>query len=272
MNADASRTHVDNATISDFGAQWTRFVDNEGYHGSVELLADHIEPLLTLDALRGKTVAEIGSGTGRIVLMPAGAGVARAHAIEPSDCYRILLQNTRHRADIISCQNVRGQDFEGENLDYVFAIGVLHHVTDPRPIVRRAYEALKPGGEMYVWLYGREGNELYLAFVQPFRAITRRLPDAVLLGVCHGLGVLLTGYIGLCRFLPLPMRRYMVDYLGKLESRRRLQTIFDQLNPAYAKYYTRDEACALLAECGFSNVRAHHRHGYSWSVIGRKAD
>jgi len=46
--------------------------------------------------------------------------------------------------------------------------------------------------------------------------------------------------------------------------------IYDQLRPTYAKYYTGAEACALLASAGFSDVRAHHRHGYSWAVVGTK--
>lgn len=44
--------------------------------------------------------------------------------------------------------------------------------------------------------------------------------------------------------------------------------IYDQLNPAYAKYYRRDEARALLEDAGFQDVRLHHRHGYSWTVLG----
>jgi hypothetical protein len=46
--------------------------------------------------------------------------------------------------------------------------------------------------------------------------------------------------------------------------------IYDQLNPAYAKYYMKREAVKLLLDGGFINVRVHHRHGYSWTVIGTK--
>jgi hypothetical protein len=51
--------------------------------------------------------------------------------------------------------------------------------------------------------------------------------------------------------------------------KRRL-IMYDQLNPAYAKYYTRSEAENLLLNGGFINVRVHHHHGYSWTVIGTK--
>jgi hypothetical protein len=47
-------------------------------------------------------------------------------------------------------------------------------------------------------------------------------------------------------------------------------SVFDQLNPAYAKYYRRDEAIALLRNAGFEEITCRHRHGYSWTVTGRK--
>ncbi len=47
-------------------------------------------------------------------------------------------------------------------------------------------------------------------------------------------------------------------------------TVFDQLNPTYAKYYTRDEAEALAAGAGFTDIQLYHRHGYSWTVVARR--
>ena len=61
-------TDLSEKTIADFGAQWTIFVDNEGYYGSIEYFLDTASPLLSLDDVRGATVADIGSGTGRFVL------------------------------------------------------------------------------------------------------------------------------------------------------------------------------------------------------------
>ncbi len=68
-------------------------------------------------------------------------------------------------------------------MDFVLSIGVLHHIPDPAPVFPRRVFALRPGGRMAVWLYGREGNAAYLAAVRPLRAITRRLPHPVLAGI-----------------------------------------------------------------------------------------
>ena len=55
-----------------------------------------------------------------------------------------------------------------------------------------------------------------------------------------------------------------------MSRKKRFLVIYDQLKPAYAKYYTGAEAEALLRKAGFVDVRAHHRRGYSWTVIGTR--
>jgi SAM-dependent methyltransferase len=258
-------------TIEDFGEQWTRYEDNPGYYGSLALFADITGPLLSPSEVSGRRVAEIGSGTGRIVRMLAAAGATRIVAVEPSDSIGALKRNTADLADRVEYVHARGEELPGQEVfDLVFSIGVLHHVPDPRPIVARAFEALRPGGRMLVWLYGREGNGLYLALALPLRAVTRRLPHPVLATVCRLLDPPLWGYMQLCKRVALPMHVYMNRHLVHLSSRARRLTIYDQLNPAWAKYYTETEARCLLAQAGFVDVRTYRRHGYSWAVMGTR--
>lgn len=47
-------------------------------------------------------------------------------------------------------------------------------------------------------------------------------------------------------------------------------TVFDQLNPAYAKYYTTAKARELLARVGLVDVALNHCNGYSWVVAGNQ--
>ena len=209
--------------------------------------------------------------TGRIVNMLLDARAAHVIALEPSEAEKVLRLNTADRKDRITYVRARGEELPLDlDLDFVLSIGVLHCVVDPGPVVRRAYEALKPGGVMAIWLYGREGNELYLRLVLPLRVVTQRIPDFLLRGIVHILTVALIGYIGLCRRIRLPMRDYVLNVLGKYTYGPLFITVFDQLNPAYARYYTGEEAEALLSDAGFQGVEIFRRHSYSWTVVGRK--
>jgi hypothetical protein len=66
------------------------------------------------------------------------------------------------------------------------------------------------------------------------------------------------------------MRAYMRGVIAHYGWRHYFLTIFDQLNPAYAKYYRREEALELMEKAGFADVRLYHRHGYSWTVVGSR--
>ena len=269
MKTKASETII-RQTIEDFGAQWTRYPDNDGYYASVTMLADILAPFTAPEDLNGAQVAEIGSGSGRIVNMLLDAGAAHVVALEPSAAIKALRRNTADRAARVTCVQATGEQLPLGNFDAVLSIGVLHHIVEPAPVVRRAHDALKPGGWFIAWIYGREGNRLYLALAEPLRHITRRLPDFLLAGLAHALVPLLSFYALLCRLLPLPMRDYMRNVICRYGWRHRFLTIFDQLNPAYAKYYTEDEARCLLTDAGFVNVRLHNRHGYSWVIVGER--
>src|SRR4030042_1217271 len=125
---------------------------------------------LNADEIEGCRVAEIGSGTGRIVNMLLEAGAKHVVALEPSDAFEVLCRNIK-QPEKVTCLKITGDKLPAYgDLDYIFSIGVLHHIPDPIPVVEAAYRALRPGGHFLIWLYGKEGNGLYLAFIIPLRA------------------------------------------------------------------------------------------------------
>ena len=258
-------------TIDDFGDQWTRYTNNDGYYGSSDLLADVFGPLLAPEALKGKEVLEIGSGTGRIVHMLLAAGAAHVTAVEPSRAMSVLKENTLLSAERITYLQCRGDELPGDApQDFVVSIGVLHHILEPQPVLAAAYRTLKRGGKIVIWLYGWEGNGSYLSVIQPMRAVTTRLPHLLLSPICHGLNLLVAGYIGLAKYFPIPLRRYMTEVIGRFSTSKRYLVIYDQLKPAYAKYYREHEVRMLLEDVGFEDVKLHHRHGYSWTAVASK--
>lgn len=47
-------------------------------------------------------------------------------------------------------------------------------------------------------------------------------------------------------------------------------TIYDQLNPAYARYYRKEEIVKLMEIGGFKDISLYYRHGYSWTAVETK--
>lgn len=263
---------TDEQTIADFGEQWTKFPELQGFFASTDIFRDIAGPLIDCDGIRGLSTMDIGSGSGRYTNILLDLGASRVIAVEPSDAMAITQSNTAARAGQVDYVLRPAHLIERHNeVDLAISIGVLHHIVDPAPSVRAVHDALKPGGRFMAWLYGREGNETYLGFVLPVRRFTRSLPHCVLKTLSMLLTPPLIFYIWLCRWLPLPLRAYMRNILAHLTPAQLCLNIYDQLKPAHAKYYTGAEARALFEDSGFCNVRLYHRHGYSWTVIGEKA-
>lgn len=258
---------IRSATIRDFGNQWHRHNRlDEDYWCDLSMLKDYFGPLLELDELEGCAIAEVGSGSGRIIRMLSLCHPRALHAIEPSEGVDILRRNTTDLLNV-TIHNRRGDTFHVGDLDYIFSLGVIHHIKDPLATLKNIRKNLKPGGRFVVWVYGKENNGVYLAFYRSVQKITRRLNDRVLDAIAAALNVALVPYIYLCRHMRLPMRDYLVNVFAPCGMEKRRYIIFDQLNPTYAKYYTEQELMDVLQAAGFRDIVTYHRHGYSWTAI-----
>lgn len=262
---------IDQQTIRDFGQQWTNYRENSGFYGSTELFEDAFGALLPASEIEGKRVADIGSGTGRIVGMLLALGAKEIVAVEPSDAFDVLKENTVDHADRITYLRTTGDQIPADSqVDLVVTYGVLHHIYDPKPVVDACLRALKPGGKMIAWLYGWEGNAAYLRLALPMRKLTTHMPHRALDMMSRALNLGMDAYLPLAKRFPVPLAGYMNNVIANLTREHRRLVIYDQLCPAYAKYYREREARALFEDAGFRDVRLHHRHGYSWTVIGTK--
>ncbi|MCD6387991.1 MAG: class I SAM-dependent methyltransferase [Desulfobulbaceae bacterium] len=256
-------------TIKDFGDQWEDFTQNTGYYASMDALRSLINPLLDITDIRDQYVADVGAGTGRYTRMFHQAGVRKILALEPSAAFEVLKKNT---ADLsgIEYSDKTADEIPAHGFDWVFCIGVLQFIPDPREALISMGKALGEKGRLFLWVYSEEKNGLYLSLVRPLRRITARLPQKV---VKHLAALLLPPaeiYALLSRRFPkLPLSEYLTNYFLRVNRYSRRLIIHDQLNPGYAKYYKQGELKSLLETCGYTDIIMHHRMGYSWSVVAR---
>ena len=61
-----------------------------------------------------------------------------------------------------------------------------------------------------------------------------------------------------------------IEIFNKFSFKHKCYVIFDQLNPSFAKYFTKQELKDVLNECGFEIDRLEHKYEYSYTAICRK--
>ncbi len=257
-------------SYKDFGEQFLVDSKIDGYFGSQEMLNHTIKPF-DLRRLKGKIVMEVGCGSGRILKNLLECEPKKIIAVEPSVAIDVAKRNNVGGLKKIDFDNIKAEEINRyDEIDFCFSIGVIHHIPNADIAVKNIYNALKKDGEFVFWVYGYEGNELYLAIFNNLRRITRALPDFMLRGLCSVLNLLCSLYIVLVKVFPLPLKDYMLNGFQKMTWEKRNYVIFDQLNPSYAKYYKKSEVESLLSNAGFSITDITHTDSYSWTVIAKK--
>jgi len=264
MSDESDTLSVARGSPERFGYSWDHYAD---------ILPDHEEqfrrwtqPLEKAD-WTGKRILDGGCGIGRNTYWPMRYGAASALAIDVDD--RTL---ARARANLreFPTVEVRHQSIyelpEQDEFDIAFSIGVIHHLQSPEAAVARMARAVKPGGRVLVWLYGRENNGWIVNFADPIRiGLLSRLP----LGMVHALSWPATAL--LWAFLKLNLGSLAYFKLLRGFSFAHLRAIvFDHMIPKIALYYRRDQAVALLAGAGLEDVETVWVNQMSWAVTGIK--
>ena len=258
-------------TVEDFGDQWSHFTKSEGLYGEPKFLEDIFGPLVNIQEIKGKNILDIGSGTGRICEMLLKNGAAFVYGLEPSKRAFSVMKKNLKSFDKFKGINVFGDQIPSNlKLDIITSIGVIHHIKDPLSTLESARMALKQKGKLVIWVYGKEGNGLYLVLYKSINWITKRMSHQSLLRLAKCLLAPLNIYGFMCKKFPLPMSGYFKNVINNFTEDVKLLIIYDQLNPQYSKYYSETEIIKEVERAGFENIRTYHRHGYSWTVTAIK--
>jgi SAM-dependent methyltransferase len=260
-------------TIKDFGHQWQIHGQlREDYWSSNEMFRDHFPKNFDFSIFHNSKVLEIGSGSGRILHMLSSFNPSMLIGIEPSNGFSNLVLNTNSIPNL-RLENTTGTDFDEKDLDVIVSLGVIHHIPEADDVVHNAFNSLKKGGYFIIWVYGYENNRLYVILQKIIRIFARFLPDFLLDKVSLLASYIFDFYGVFSRILfksNLPLTGYYNNVFSKCGRREKKYIIFDQLNPSFAKYYTKSEVIRLLNSNGFIDIEMFHRHRYSWTAIAKK--
>jgi SAM-dependent methyltransferase len=221
---------------------------------------------LTPADFKDKDVLDAGCGMGRNSYWPLTYGARSVTAFDNDDNSLASARRTLGAFKNVSIEKHDLSSISWDSaFDIVMCIGVLHHVRKPEVALANMVKALRPGGRLVVWVYSREGNEWVPRFVSPVRrAVTSRLPLPVIHALSYVCSVPLFVFIKIFR----GPTAYLRD-LSQFEFWHVHSIVFDQLIPAVANYWTKDEVAALARGAGLARFSVEQpRNGNGWTLVG----
>ncbi len=252
----------------DFGDQFLAHKDIGGYWGSIELLKEIVFPF-DLNLIKDKKIIDIGIGSGRISNNLLKYKPSKLVAVEPSEAINVAKNNIK--SDKIEYYNVKGQDINFENeFDYAFALCVLHHIPEYKDVLEKIQKSLKTNGKFIAWVYSKEGMEFYIFILKNLRRITSVMPDIILKIISQFMALLTYPYGFLCKFFPLPLKKYFLTIFNKFSFKHKSLVIFDQFNPSFYKYFSRNELIGVLEKKGFKVESLVNTVGHQYTVVCSK--
>ena len=236
---------VSDQHLESFGHQWTTF---EVAHDDEDRATFEAKTGIALNQLRGMRVLDAGCGGGRYskICGENGAVVIGADHTRAVDKARNLCAPL---LDVHFVQaDLKQLPLEQASFDFVFSIGVMHHDANTRAVFDAVAKMVKPGGRYSVWLYRR--NQWWQELINTgLRALTSRLPAAVLMPFCH-LGAVLGSIPVINRTL-----NKVVNFSAHPSYENRVCDTFDWWAPQFQYHHTVNELTNWFTEAGFSQLK-----------------
>jgi 2-polyprenyl-3-methyl-5-hydroxy-6-metoxy-1,4-benzoquinol methylase len=259
-------------TAESFAYEWEHFGElrPEWERNFRDYLRPH-EP----EFLQGRLVLDVGAGSGRHSYEAHRLG-ATVVAVDVGDAIHVARRNLP--ADVMTVQaDAEELPFKDAAFDLVMAIGVLHHLPDPRQALKSLARLVRPGGYIHIYVYwipSQGWHRALLRLVTAARRVTTRMPRPLLHTLSYPMAAGLFGVFVLpykiLRRLPrfqrvaanLPLKTYADYPFGVCANDQ-----YDRFSAPIEWRFTAEDVDAMLTEAGFVDTVVLKNHG--WIGSGR---
>jgi SAM-dependent methyltransferase len=270
--------NIHNRTVQSFSEEWTKF--NYFTKEEIKKAGDQYFDIIPSEYIRNKTILDVGCGIGRWSKYLADRAKF-IECIDPSDAVYAAAKFLRSHSNIrVSKAGVQGIPFPDNSFDFVFSLGVLHHIPHTESAMHNCVRKVKHGGYFMVYLYYNFDNRGFLfkslyKVSDFFRRIISRLPSKIKKGTCDVIAVLIympfvlitktlrkVGLKRLAKKIPLS---YYADHSFNIIRNDSLDRFGTPLEQRFAK----KEIKEMMEKCGLSNVIFSDNEPY-WHALGQK--
>ncbi|HEV3193748.1 MAG TPA: class I SAM-dependent methyltransferase [Polyangiaceae bacterium] len=277
---------ADAQTAAAFASSW-----NAVRVGSVYTRDQFLDWFSPVDpaSLAGQTVLELGFGNGSQLCHVGDYRPARLCGIELGDTLEQTRKNLQHLPKgMLELYHGDLTTADLGRFDFVYCIGVLHHLENPENGFESVLRHTRPGGRFHCWVYGREGNGVVIHLVDPIRRFASKLPWWVnKFGVAFPLAVPYYAYAKSLQFASRRVRTPMVRrILGQLPledyslwiAQRPFaffhHVAFDQLVTPQTHYIGRAQIESWLRHPDVDPTSTYiiQRNGNSWKFGGHRRE
>lgn len=249
-----------------FGFEWDKYNSIEPQYE--DQFRIWVSPLGEKD-FKGKAVLDAGCGMGRNSYWALKWGARSVTAFDyGADSVRAAETNLAPYPEArVIHRSIYDIDFSSE-FDIAMSIGVIHHLEDPKKALANMVRALRPDGQLVVWVYSYEGwGKWVVRFLNPLRkGLTAWLP----ISFTHALSYLITAplwvFLKIFRGPGGLFRQFSTFPFWHLQS-----IVFDHLLPEIANYWTKEEVAGLVRDLPLHDVRViRPSHDWGWTLVARK--
>jgi len=181
--------------------------------------------------------------------------------LDLSEAIEAARENTRHLPNVHLVQgDIVHPPIQPGSLDFVYSIGVLHHLPDPKKGFLALTRLVKRGAPMFIWVYLRKRGRQIAAF-SLMRHLSTRMPLRLLNVACLAIAAAqwlafivparALGRFGLTRGMAarIPFTLYARYPFRVLHT-----DWFDGLSVPLVNYYRREDIDGWYREAGFEHI------------------
>ena len=271
--------NIDSITVDSFGEEWNKF---HGFSNQeIENIGNEYFDIVTDKELNKESlVLDVGCGSGRwSKYLSDKAGFIEA--IDPSEAVvasaKLLNDVSNVRISKASADNI---PFPDNSFDFVFSLGVLHHIPDTKLAMQHCIDKLKPDGHFLVYLYYSLDNRgfIYKAIFDLsnlFRKIISALPAGLKKIVCDLIALFIyVPFVFIAKVLSLIGLRNLAQKLPLYYySDKTFQVIrndaLDRFGTPLEQRFSKAEIEKMMQSCGLKDIKFSSNAPY-WHAIGRK--